>query len=77
MMKFNVANMSCDHCTAAIAKSLFALDEDAKLTFDVAHSSVSIESKLSVEEVTAAIKEAGYDASEAKVSCCSPSNSCH
>ncbi|MBD1581018.1 heavy-metal-associated domain-containing protein [Pseudoalteromonas sp. S16_S37] len=76
-MKFNVAEISCNHCTGAITKALLTLDEDAKLIFDLASRTVSVESDLSAEEVTAAIKEAGYEASEVKVSCCNSSNSCH
>ncbi len=76
-MKFTVAEMSCNHCTGVITKALLTLDEDAKLSFDVANKTVSVESDLSADEITVAIKEAGYEASEVKVSCCNPSHSCH
>ncbi|MBW4983501.1 heavy-metal-associated domain-containing protein [Mameliella sp. CS4] len=60
-MEFNVPDMSCGHCTAAIKKSVNAADPAALVDFDLAERRVRIDSALSPEQLRAAIKGAGYD----------------
>lgn len=64
-MKFNVPEMSCGHCTAAIEASIKALDPAAKVACDLATHSVEVSSFLSESAVAAAIKDAGYESSAA------------
>ncbi len=63
MTKFNVPDMSCGHCKAAIEKSMAAADSAAKLEFDMEERTVVIESVLADDALTAALKDAGYDSS--------------
>lgn len=62
-MKFNVPDMSCNHCTSAIEKAIKALDANAKVEFDLPSRSVAVGSVLDESAVSAAIKDAGYEAS--------------
>lgn len=77
MMKFTVADMTCDHCVSMITKAILQLQDDAKVEADLASHTVSISSDLTADEITDAIKEAGYMATAVKTSCCNPANSCH
>lgn len=61
-MQFNVPEMSCGHCTAAIETSINAADPDAKVTCDLAQKRVKVATALSQADVEAAIRQAGYDA---------------
>ncbi|MGC9369249.1 MAG: heavy-metal-associated domain-containing protein [Paracoccaceae bacterium] len=62
-MKFNVPDMSCGHCTAAIEKAIKAADANAKVECDLAARSVAVQSALDEIAVSAAIRGAGYDSS--------------
>lgn len=77
MMKFTVADMTCGHCVSVITKAILQLQDDAKVEADLANHTVSISSDLTADEITAAIKEAGYMATTVKTSCCGSANSCH
>lgn len=59
-MKFNVPEMSCGHCTAAITKEIAALDPSAKVTTDLESRTVAVETAQSGAAVAEAIKAAGY-----------------
>ncbi|MHA6326917.1 heavy-metal-associated domain-containing protein [Roseivivax sp. CAU 1753] len=61
-MIFNVPDMSCGHCTAAIEKSVVAADPAATVTCALPDRTVTVESALSAHDVAAAIRTAGYDA---------------
>lgn len=63
MSKFNVPEMSCSHCTAAIEKEIKDADNSAQVTCDLDNRTVSVESNLDTTTLLAAIKEAGYEAS--------------
>lgn len=77
MIKFNVPDMTCGHCVSEISKAIAVLQQDAEVTADIANRTVTVKSRLESEQIAAAIKEAGYMATEAKASCCSVSHSCH
>jgi len=64
-MKFSVPDMSCGHCTAAIEKSIKAVDAGAEVNCDLTARSVAVSSGLSAEEIGAAIRQAGYDVTPA------------
>jgi len=61
-MKFNVPDMSCGHCTAAIEKAITAADANAKVECDLPSRSVAVQSGLDASAVSAAISNAGYEA---------------
>jgi copper chaperone len=62
MTTFDVPDMSCGHCTAAITKAISALDPGAKVDCDLAARIVSVDSVLTGPALVKAIKSAGYDA---------------
>ncbi len=64
MSKFSVPEMSCGHCKAAIETALLESDAGADLSFDMAAREVDVDSTLDAAEVIAAMKQAGYEASE-------------
>ncbi len=60
---FNVPDMSCGHCKAAVEGGLNELPGVEKANADVAKGTVEIsydEGTLSLEDLKAAIEEAGY-----------------
>jgi copper chaperone len=61
-MEFKVPDMSCGHCTAAIAKSVKSADPAAAVDCDLGQRLVTIDSGLPTEAIGAAIRDAGYNA---------------
>ncbi len=61
MTRFDVPEMSCGHCTAAIRKAVTTLDPSASVDCDLGGSS-PVESTLGDEALSAAVKEANTDA---------------
>jgi len=61
-MKFNVPDMSCGHCTAAIEAAIKAEDPAARVSCDLEGRKVAVQSGLSEEAITAALAAAGYAA---------------
>ena len=61
-MEFSVPDMSCGHCTAAIEKAVKAADPAATINCDLTTHSVTVDTSLPSVAVSAAIKEAGYQA---------------
>lgn len=59
-MKFHVPDMTCGHCAGLINKAIASVDEAAKVAFDVATKSVSIDTACSADDITYAIAQAGY-----------------
>ena len=64
MSNFSVPGMSCGHCTAAIEKSVKALDPTAKVNCDLGSHTVSVQSFLSDRAVSEAIRDAGYEVAD-------------
>ncbi|WP_111413839.1 heavy-metal-associated domain-containing protein [Billgrantia lactosivorans] len=60
MPKFNVPDMSCNHCVSAISTAIESVDSGASLEFDLANRQVSVDSSAPVEAIQAAIEAAGY-----------------
>ena len=61
MIAFEVKDMSCGHCASTITKAVKAADTDAKVEIDLARHLVQIQpGEASAQELSDAIKEAGY-----------------
>ncbi len=66
MTKFNVPDMSCGHCTAAIEKAVTAADEGADLEFDLETHTVTVSSTLADTVLAGILEKEGYPATPAK-----------
>ena len=62
MKEFHVPDMSCGHCKAAIEKALLTVDPDAGVEVDLEARRVKIAGNRSTDELLAAMKSAGYEA---------------
>ena len=60
MSKFNVPDMSCGHCKAAIEKAVSAADGDAVLSFDLDARTVEMASRLDAIELATILEKEGY-----------------
>ncbi len=61
MTRLSVPDMSCGHCTAAIEKAIKAIDPAARVSCDLGTHVVEVESALSEQALSDAIRNAGYD----------------
>ncbi len=64
-MDFKVPDMSCGHCTSAIEKSVKSADPAAQIACDLDTRTVRIDSALSADQLSAAIKDGGYESTAA------------
>ncbi len=62
MKEFHVPDMSCGHCKATIEKALLSVDPDAGVEVDLEARRVKIAGNRSTDELLAAMKSAGYEA---------------
>ena len=61
MIAFQVNDMTCGHCVSMITKAVTAVDQGAKLNFDLGNHEVRIEPvSAGAQTLSAAIKDAGY-----------------
>lgn len=60
MYELKVEGMSCGHCVSAVTKSVLEIDSGAKVTVDLGQQKVSVDSSAPLEEIKAAVVEAGY-----------------
>jgi len=60
MIEFNVEGMTCQHCVAAVTRSIHEVDADAKVTIDLPSGSVCVDSEKSAVPFEQAIDDAGY-----------------
>ncbi|MBB4822733.1 copper chaperone [Pseudomonas alcaligenes] len=65
MQILKVSGMSCGHCVRAITQSLQTRDPAAEVQVDLGAGEVRVASRLSLDEVLAAIREEGYQAAAA------------
>uniref|UniRef100_A4XQH5 Heavy metal transport/detoxification protein n=2 Tax=Ectopseudomonas TaxID=3236654 RepID=A4XQH5_ECTM1 len=65
MQIFKVSGMSCGHCVRAIGEAIRALDAAAEVQVELASGEVRVASRLSQEQLLAAIREEGYEAQPA------------
>ncbi|PRY24402.1 copper chaperone [Aliiruegeria haliotis] len=61
-MRFNVPEMSCGHCTAAIETALKMLDASADVTCDLEARIVSVTTTQPPEAIRTALDEVGFEA---------------
>jgi copper chaperone len=62
MYRFNLPDMSCGHCVAAITEALKAADAQAGIQIDLATKIAHVDSAQPRETLAAALAEAGYPA---------------
>lgn len=61
MLTFEVNDMTCGHCVSSITKAVKAVDEDAKVTADLAHKRVTIEDNhKDAQTLSEAMADAGF-----------------
>ena len=60
MYKLQVEGMSCGHCVNSVTKSVQALDASAKVDVDLSTQRIRVTSTASLEDIKAAVLEAGY-----------------
>ncbi len=63
MTTFNVPDMSCGHCKAAIEKAVSAADAGASLSFDMDARMVEITSSLDAAALAGILESEGYPSS--------------
>jgi copper chaperone len=61
-IEFQVEGMSCQHCVAAVTRSIREHDATAQVQVDLATGRVAVDSTQSIDALKAAIDEAGYTA---------------
>lgn len=61
-MKLHIPDMSCGHCTAAVTKTVQALDGAAVVTTDLTTRQAQIDTSADLAAVQAALATAGYPA---------------
>ncbi len=62
MSTFNVPDMSCGHCKAAIEKAVTSADAQAQLQFDMEARKVSVTSTLDDAALLEILSKEGYPA---------------
>lgn len=60
--KFNVPDVSCDHCKNRIESTLLAQDSVSSAEVNIEEKTVTVDSELPSDSLIALIDEAGYDA---------------
>lgn len=60
MYELKVEGMSCGHCVNAVTKSVQAIDPSAKVEVDLSAQTVRVNSSASLDQVAAAVDDAGY-----------------
>ena len=60
MIEFNIKDMTCGHCARRVTEAIKSVDDQAKVTVDVANKHVRVDSAHNVAEIAAALTEAGY-----------------
>ncbi|WP_457645908.1 heavy-metal-associated domain-containing protein [Profundibacter sp.] len=65
MTKLNIPDMTCGHCKAAVEKAVASVDADAKVAVDLDTRTVEIDSSADLAAILAALKEEGYEATQA------------
>ncbi|MFM0325801.1 heavy-metal-associated domain-containing protein [Caballeronia glebae] len=60
MTEFEVQGMSCQHCAAAVTRSIQEIDPQAQVRVDLERGKVAVESAVSNDALKEAIDEAGY-----------------
>ncbi|GAB3443892.1 heavy metal translocating P-type ATPase [Massilia solisilvae] len=66
MYELTVDGMTCGHCVSRVTKSVKDVDDAAKVEIDLASKKVRVDSGAGIDEIAAAIDEAGYPVLEKK-----------
>ena len=61
MYHLQIEGMSCSHCVGAVTKAVKQVDAGATVDIDLASKTVKVASSGALEQIKAAIAEAGYD----------------
>lgn len=67
MYELQVEGMTCNHCVAAVTRSVKEIDAGATVEVDLAAKKVCVDSKADIDAVKSAVVEAGYDVTGSKV----------
>lgn len=62
MYEFDILDMTCGHCAAAVTKAIKSVDPAAVASIDLNMRKASVETKADPNTVGAALDEAGYPA---------------
>jgi copper chaperone CopZ len=60
MYEIQVEGMSCMHCVGTVTRSVQEVDSTAKVEVNLAQQMVRVVSTAPLEEIEAAVSEAGY-----------------
>lgn len=60
MYVLKVEGMTCGHCVSAVTRAVKDVDASAKVDVDLAQQKVEVVSNESLDEIKAAVVEAGY-----------------
>ena len=60
MYELTVEGMSCGHCVGRVTKTVQGIDAAARVEIDLPTKKVKIDSCADLEQIAAAIDEAGY-----------------
>ncbi|GGD92395.1 heavy-metal-associated domain-containing protein [Caballeronia grimmiae] len=60
MTEFQVQGMSCQHCVAAVTRSIQEIDPQAQVRVDLENGKVAVDSTQSEQALKDAIDDAGY-----------------
>ncbi|MCF4098971.1 heavy-metal-associated domain-containing protein [Maritalea mediterranea] len=63
MTKFNVPDMTCGHCEAAVLKAIKDVDSSADIKVDLSEHKIDVTSKADNDDILAALNAAGYPSS--------------
>ncbi|MBY0240845.1 MAG: heavy-metal-associated domain-containing protein [Burkholderiaceae bacterium] len=66
MHTFDVQDMTCGGCAASVTRAVQRLDTAAKVEVDLAAKTVRVASSRTVDEVRAAIADAGFPVTGAR-----------
>ncbi|MCB1446238.1 MAG: heavy-metal-associated domain-containing protein [Rhizobiaceae bacterium] len=60
MYEYDIPDMSCGHCVAAVTKAIKAADPEASADIDLTARKAIVSSRRDPQAIGAAIEEAGY-----------------
>lgn len=62
MLKFEVKDMSCNHCVASITKAVTAIDPAATVQADLASRQITVTGAANADTIVAALDDIGFAA---------------
>jgi copper chaperone len=76
MLVYQVEDMTCGHCAAAITRAVHGIDDNAQVQVDLVQRRISIEATdAEPDDLLEAITQAGYNAVRVAVAASSASHS--